>query len=613
MSGYFGILRSDGSEIQPGLLPRIAEVLRFRGSDGQHSETRHGVGTCFAYLATGPATQAAKQPVVAGENWLIGDIRLDARRQLIDRLQSKGSYLSPDPSDEELLLRVWQELGESSLQSLCGDFSFALWDRGCHSLFCARDFVGPRPFYYAHRRGLFCFSNTLAALRLVPELSATLDEDFVGEFLLHGYCADLSRTVYADIRRLPAGHLLHYKDGVVRTRRFLTLPIEEPLRFKQSEQYLEAYRQLLREAVQDRLPHGATALYLSGGLDSASVCAVASQLAKQRGELDNLKAFTVDWRPHIPDSEPYFATLSATHLGLAHQILAEQAIEPFAKISGPSGLLSEPSSEAFFSLAQKQCSDIARHSRVVLSGDGGDDILMGQSWPYFVHLWNSGQRTGLARALSSFIWEHQSLPPLRAGLKAKFQRWSGQSDKWKGYPEWLNPDFELRCKLREKWVNILPKPDQRHPIHPNAYSGLHGGYWSTVLESEDASNTHFALETRAPLLDLRILRFLLRIPPVPWCVNKELARRSMREFLPTEVLNRPKTPLLADPLEACLQTGEGLPKAPEPPPATMRNFVDMDKWRATLKYSKGYTSGPNLFSLAFLRWLKDVENEEGIK
>jgi asparagine synthase (glutamine-hydrolysing) len=613
MSGFFGILRADGREVDQDLLQRLAVALEFRGSDGGNIWRRPGAGTCFAYLATGPAPQSTQQPVTLADNWLVGDIRLDARRELTDRLYPREEYPSSELTSEELLLRAWQTWSQSSLQNLLGDFSFALWDQAQRSLWCARDFIGPRPFYYARARGIFCFSNTLEALRAVPGISSALDETFIGEFLLRGSCADLSRTVYADIRRLPAGHLLQYTEHDVHVERFLTLPIEEPLRFSQPEELSEAYREVLRYAVQDRLPRVSTALYLSGGLDSGSVCAMACQLADQRSERQKLKAFTVSWKPLFEDQEPHFAALSARHLGLAHQILEAESFEPFAKLAASADRSPEPTCEAFFSLAQKHYRAIASYSRVILSGDGGDDVLTGQSWPYFVYLWVSGERLEIARTLGSFLWEHKTIPPLRAGIKARLQSLAGRSDQWKGYPNWLNPEFEKRCRLREKWLYAPPPPKQRHSIHPEAYAALHQGYWSTVLESEDAGTSRVALETRAPLLDLRVLRFLLRVPPVPWCVGKELARRSLQKYLPDAVLTRPKTPLAADPLEACIETRRWAPHAPHALLAGTEEFVELEKWKEALKYSKGCTSGPNLFPLALFEWLKDIENREGIK
>ena len=88
----------------------------------------------------------------------------------------------------------------------------------------------------------------------------------------------------------------------------------------------------------------------------------------------------------------------------------------------------------------------------------------------------------------------------------------------------------------------------------------------------------------------------------------------MEDYLPSAVLLRPKTALVRDPLEVCWETGRWSPDIPDDDlPNGAEHFVDLKKWRATLKYFKGYTCGPNLFSLAFFRWLKDIENREGIK
>ena len=613
MSGFFGILRSDGREVDPDLLQRVAGALRFRGPDGENTWHQQGSGACFSYLATGPARQATQQPVSRGADWLIGDLRLDAKKQLIDQIHASGNTLIPDSTDEELLLLAWKIWGESCLQQILGDFSFALWDHNRSSLWCTRDFAGPRPFYYVHTPGFFCFSNTLTALQTVPGVSSELDEIFIGEFLLRGYCSDLSRTAYADIRRLPAGHLLQYHQHTVSIRRFLTLPIEDPFRFSRPDEYLEAYRHVLREAVQDRLPGGPTALYLSGGLDSSSVCAMAAELTESRNQRDKLKTFTVSWRALFEDQEPHFATLSATHLGLSHQILEDRNFEPFTLPRELMDHTPELTCDATFALAQEYYREIATHSRVILSGDGGDDVLMGQSWPYFVHLWTTGQRLEIARTLSEFVWTHGTLPPLRAGVRGKLRQLMGQSKEWKGYPEWLNPEFEERLELRDRWMHKQAKLENQHPMHPNAYAAIHSGYWSTILESEDAGNTRVPLEPRAPLLDLRVLRFLLRVPPVPWCVNKELVRRSLRNYLPEAVLNRPKTPLVEDPLVSSIATGKWTPKIPDRPFAGAERFIDWSKWKAVLKYSKDCTSPEALLPFALVMWLKDIENADRIQ
>jgi asparagine synthetase B (glutamine-hydrolysing) len=123
VSGFFGILRSDGQDISRGLLERITKVLRFRGPHDESILTQPGLGCCFTFLETGPAKQAARQPVMLGPNWIIGDMRIDAREDLIRELVKRGAQVSNDPTSEDLLLHACQIWGEHCLQRVIGDFA----------------------------------------------------------------------------------------------------------------------------------------------------------------------------------------------------------------------------------------------------------------------------------------------------------------------------------------------------------------------------------------------------------------------------------------------------------------------------------------------------------
>jgi len=277
MSGFFGVLRPDGAAINQEWLAQLAAKLSFRGPDGTNVRAQDGWGCSFAFLQTDPGRQALQQPVTLdGRFWLLGHVRLDARDALLHRLSGNGRSPVQGATDEDLLLLAWRQWGEVSLEDLLGDFSFALWDIVEKQLWCARDFIGAHPFFYAHAAGALYFSDTLQVLRAVPGISSRLDDLFIGDFLLDGLCADPTRTVYAGIRRLAPGHLLKYDGGRVEVQRFLQLPIEEPLHLRRPAEYTEAYRELLLQAVRDRMPDAAASLYLSGGLDSGSVCAFAA-------------------------------------------------------------------------------------------------------------------------------------------------------------------------------------------------------------------------------------------------------------------------------------------------------------------------------------------------
>jgi asparagine synthase (glutamine-hydrolysing) len=611
VSGFFGILRQDGEPVSPQLLEIVSEKMSFRAPDGQNIWLQGNFGSCFAYMRTGPAKQAAQQPVTwCNRLWLWGDIRLDGREELWAQATGNDAIEAADSSDEELVLRAWAKWGADSLERLMGDFSFALWDSQESALWCARDFIGPRPFFYAHVGGVFCFSNTLQIMRAVPEVSGGLDECFIADFLLDGWSLDLWSTVYRDIKRVPAGHLLKLTGNDITLNRFRKLPIEEPLRLRRAEEYVECYRDLLHKAVKDRLPGEATSLYLSGGLDSGVVCAVASQIAAERGQQEKLRAFTRSWNAYFPDPEPALAKMTARHLGLAQITLEEGTTQLFAGRSYELGELPpEPDDEIPFARTRSDLLSVAAHSNVVLSGEGGDEILEGQSWPSLVNLWKRRQWQEIIRDFGGYLWRHKRLPPLRAGIRSTLLGFVKREDPLDSYPEWLNEDFSRRLNLKQRWLQLRASPQMKeHSWHPIGYGILHSGICARALEPDDAGWTHVNLENRAPFFDLRVLKFLLRLPPVPWCMNKELSRRAMEGILPATILSRPKTPLTRNPVETASENQQWMRHLPQAGPPQLETFVNWEKWCETLFDSKGSLKASILRPAILFFWLKAVES-----
>lgn len=608
MSGFFGILRLDGRPVEDRLLTRIAQELAFRGPRAQNTWAQRNLASCFAFMHTGPSRQALQQPVIHENRFLWGDIRLDGQPDLLAQLASHTST-SSELTSEDLLLMAWAKWGPPALERLIGDFSFALWDNSTQSFHCARDFVGPRPFYYSQVGAIFCFSNTLRILRLVPEISGELDESFIADFLLDGGSLELSRTVYRDIRRLPPGHELTFSNGNLEVRRFRKLPIEEPLRFSRAQDYLTNYRELLDIAVRDRMPCGPTSLYLSGGLDSSSVCATAVRLPELSNRKNSLKAFTLSCESDFDDPEPRFASMTAQHLGIAHQII-EDPNGQFFELADTSGPTPEPNEEILFAQQQRELQIIAAHSNVVLSGDGGDNVLAGQAWPYLLHLLAKRDLATFIREFGGYLCSHKKIPPLRGGFRTRIRSLLNVNNGDRDYPPWLNSDFEARQNLKRRWLELQqPHPNSSHPLHPLGYDSLHNGYWGSILETEDAGWNRVLLETRAPLLDLRILNFLLRLPPVPWCMDKELVRQTMKYDLPAAVLGRPKTPLLLSPLETCGKEHQWLSRLPPGNPGAVESFVNWPKWCETLSRSKGSLNWLTLRPACLFFWLKAVESK----
>lgn len=128
MSGFLGMFRQDSTEFDERLLERILNQLRFRGPDSQNIFVGHAA-TCFTLSRVSKDRQSTQQPAVLDQRfWILGDVRLDCRRELIDDLSKHGTTAEANVTDEELLLLAWRHWGEEALQRILGDFSLALWD-----------------------------------------------------------------------------------------------------------------------------------------------------------------------------------------------------------------------------------------------------------------------------------------------------------------------------------------------------------------------------------------------------------------------------------------------------------------------------------------------------
>jgi asparagine synthase (glutamine-hydrolysing) len=616
MSGFAGIISVDGGPPDLRLLQKMADQLAFRGPDATHVWTRPGAGFCFTLLRTGPAPQSPEQPcTLDGRVWLLGDVRLDGREELRRELEQHGERTEAGATDEELILRVWRQWGEQGLRKLIGDLAFALWDESARRLWCVRDLIGARPFFYAQAADGFYFSNTLEVIRQALGVSSELDPQFIGDFLLQEWCEDVGKTVYQDIRRLPPGSISVYSGGQLSVRRRLDFPVEEPLRLEQPEEYVERFQKLLEEAVRERLPRGPCGIFLSGGLDSTSVAAVACNVAKQDRVSGPLLAYTVDCRNMFDDQEGLLASLVAQNLGIDIEILCGSSCLPYQGWGDSLLRTPEPCHNPFLLLTHQQYQQVQGRARVVFSGYGGDDILTGQAWPYLTYLFRHRSFGTIVKTFGRYILKHGRIPPLRGGFRTRLRQWMGRTNPQAEFPPWLEPHFSERHNLRGRWRELQESPKTSHPLHPIAFAGLSSKFWSSTFENEDAGWTGMPVELRAPLLDQRLLRFLLRVPPVPWCMEKTLLREATRGMLPEEVRTRPKTPFLGDSIKFFTENKKWSPVPLPEAPAELRKFVDWERLSTTLATAVGSSLWVSLRPISLFYWLKAkaVVNEKRIR
>lgn len=267
-----------------------------------------------------------------------------------------------------MILRAYRRWGEACVEKLSGDFAFAIWDGPKQKLFCARDHFGVKPFYYAVLGNLLLFSNTLDCLRQHPAVSGKLNGQAIGDFLLFGYNGEARTTTFADIQRLPPAHTLACAGGNWRSARYWTLSVTGEIRYRDGAQYLNHFRELFSDAVNDRLRASArAAIYMSGGIDSPSIAAAASGRLGQHQPATALRAYCLVSN-HPADHERHYSTLAAQSLAIP---IEHRAVDPyglFERCHEPALCRPEPYDWPLVALNHDSLSEIAKFSRMVLYG-----------------------------------------------------------------------------------------------------------------------------------------------------------------------------------------------------------------------------------------------------
>ncbi len=208
MSGIAALYNLDGRPVEPALLRRMTDVIAHRGPDGAGVLTDGAVGLGHRMLRTTPESLGERQPLTdeTGEFAITFDGRIDNRDELLAGLRAAGARLEAG-TDAELVLRAYQAWGEDSPRRLLGDFAFVIWDKRQRRLFCARDQLGVKPFYYQRDERTFRCGSELHQLLQDPAVKREPNEGMVGEYLAT-VVTTLEETLYRGVFRLPPGHLL---------------------------------------------------------------------------------------------------------------------------------------------------------------------------------------------------------------------------------------------------------------------------------------------------------------------------------------------------------------------------------------------------------------------
>lgn len=506
MCGIAGILNLDGEPASPPQLRRMADALAHRGPDGEGYFADGALGFAHRRLAIIDLSPAGHQPMQTpdGRYVLIYNGEVYNFQELRAELEALGrSFRSR--TDSEVVLHALAQWGESALTRFNGMFAFALWDRWRHELLLARDRYGIKPLYYADSGRQLLFGSEVKALATHPQFRVAMDvEGLLEYFTFQNFFTD--RTLFDGVRLLPAGTLLRVRlesDGTVvrQAKRYWDFDFVEPDQARDIREYADELDRLFRQAVVRQLVSDVpVSSYLSGGMDSGSITAIAAR------ELPSLRTFTVGFDlssasglelafderaaaeqiSYLVGSEHYEMVLKAGDMERAMPALTWHLEEPRVGQSYPNFYAAK--------LASK-------FGKVTLSGSGGDELFGGYPWRYYRAVTNDDFEDYIDKYY--LFW--QRLIPNSSLHRVFAPIWESVKGVW------------TRDILRDVFSSHaaqLTRPEDyvNHSLYFEAKTFLHG-----LLVVDDKLSMAHGLETRVPFLDNDLVEFAQRLP-----VNRKL-------------------------------------------------------------------------------------------
>jgi asparagine synthase (glutamine-hydrolysing) len=554
MSGLAGVFYLDGRPLERGILDRMLESMAHRGPDGADLWSEGSIGLCHRMLHTTPESLEEKLPLVhGGGNFAItADARIDNREELFSTLDF--DHPRNEVGDSDLILAAYKKWGELCPERLLGDFVFAIWDRRKQQVFCARDHMGVKPFYYYSTDNLFAFASEIEALLCVPEVPRRLNEVRVADFMVHNVASKIA-TFYEGIVRLVPAHSITVHPNRISIKHYWTLDPTRELRLGSDQEYAEIFYETFAEAVRCRLrssfPVGCE---LSGGLDTSSVACVASELLAQE-RTGPLHTFSAVYTEAPESDESYFIDLVLAKGGFEPHKVPVEFLSP---LQTPRRVLwdaDEPSILGGLSMPWGLVSEANRQGvRILLNGYDGDTVVS-HGIGRLAELAYAGRWITLYKEIDAFSrelgWSRRSilrsrvLKPLAPDILQQAwwvlhgrNPWSQSGGMYSGA---INEDFARRIGVHERdhaEDGSLDIPESVRLSRRWHMQGLLHGVNQYMMEVTGKIGATLNVENRYPFFDRRLVELCLALPPDQklsrgWA--RIVLRRALADVMPDEI------------------------------------------------------------------------------
>jgi asparagine synthase (glutamine-hydrolysing) len=551
MCGIAGWAAEHGSAHAEDTLERMLQAIAHRGPDGQGiwrsgraGESRQAFLGHRRLAIIDP--QGARQPMCdpACGLALTFNGEIYNFRELRAELERLGYRIARD-SDTEVLLRAYQHWGAGALHRLRGMFAFAVWDARSERLFLARDRFGEKPLFLHEDGGTLYFASEIKALLRVPGIEARVDLGAVWDYLAYRYVPG-PRTLFRGIRKLAPGTCATWERGALRETRYWSPPDRAPRPQREPrgdavEEFLARLNEAVRVQMVSDVPFGA---FLSGGLDSSSIVALMCRHGPP------VRTFSAGFGEEAY-SELQYAGEVARHLRTRHEeilVRHDDIVEQLPRlVEFRDAPVAEPSDIPIHMLSRAA----ARSVKMVLTGEGGDEILGG----YPKHV---AERFVPAYHALPALLRRGLIEPLAHALPYGYRRAKtaaanlGIVDWRERYVRWFGAlDARERERLSVLRMNGIARRDlPQFDVEPGnsalrriLYFDQASWLPDNLLERGDRMTMAASIEARVPFLDHELAAFVSELPDdyrVRGLRGKWVLREAARRLLPERILTRPK-------------------------------------------------------------------------
>jgi len=555
MCGIAGFLNTDGTPADARLVQRMTEVIAHRGPDASGFHVQGEVALGHRRLSIIDLA-AGIQPMSNEDDslWITYNGEIFNHADIRPELEAAG-HRYKSHCDTETIIHAYEQWGDSSVTRYRGMFAYAIWDQNNRRLFCARDRLGIKPFYYYWDGRLFAFASEIKALLEHPDISTHFNDALLPEYLAFGYASG-DETLFAGIRKLMPGHTLTLTCGdtpKLEMAQYWEAPCPTMFDNRPDSEWIAECRSRLEEVVRMRLmsdvPLG---MFLSGGVDSSAIAAIIKRQAD-----GPVKTFSIGY------SESRFSELSearqvAEQIGTDHHDVLVSMEEFFNALPRlvwhEDEPITWPSSVSLHFVSKLAAEQV----KVVLTGEGSDELFAGYGRYRFYQLnqqWMRAYRGvpgGVRKAIQHAVADS---PLLSASLRRKLGHTVlGRSPNIESL--YLNNFYcafgaEEQQKLLSRhfaanpYASFLQRWDSvaQSPTVPRLLFADQKTYLVELLMKQDQMSMSCSIESRVPFLDHKFVEFAASVPPhmkLRGKHGKYIMKKAVEDLIPHSIIYRKK-------------------------------------------------------------------------